>query len=132
MRLLSPHCLQLVTDDQELFHGLNSLSDTQNRHISPRNQYGTCRSLFVMYKMICTIEARKETRPWHCYDIYTVKTSVSVNFTSSSLHSLGFGGTFGFAAGDGNGMDGTHDFFGLDMAGLGVLGRGLLMGGSCW
>lgn len=118
-------------DDQELLHSLNSLLDTQSRHISPRNQYGTCRSLLVICKMICTAEAKKETRPWHCYDIYTVKTNISANFTSSSLHSLGFGGTFGFAAGDGNGMDGTHGFFGLDMAGLGVLGRGLLMGGSC-
>lgn len=57
---------------------------------------------------------------------------MSVNLTSSSLHSLGLGGTLGFAAGDGNGMDGTHGFFGLDVAGLGVLGRGLLMGGSFW
>lgn len=51
------------------------------------------------------------------------------NITSSSLHILGFGGTLGFATGDGDGRDG---FFGLDMTGLGLLGRGLLMGGSCW
>lgn len=55
-----------------------------------------------------------------------------INITSSSLHALGFGGTFGFAAGDGKGRNGTDGFFGLDTAGLGVLGRGFLMGGSCW
>jgi len=96
-----------------------------------------------MYKMICTIDVKKETRPWHCCVVClmtgsgssvtsTVKASISINITSSSLHSLGFGGTFGFAAGEGNGRDGMDGFFGLDVAGLGVIGRGLLMGGSCW
>lgn len=87
-----------------------------------------------MYQIFFTTEAKKDTSlALQCSLVGSViqtvriciRTHTHINVTSSSLHSLGFSGNFGFAAGDGR--DG---FFGLGKAELGVLGRGLLMGGS--